>query len=165
RMLDRRCGRHVQRREHFDAVTSRDQLFVLGLTASVLGGVAGKENHDGMEVRPGQTSLPVVGMIRTGIANHLGPSDHPLFELVGKCRQRRLLHTEGTQAVPCKSNGDPATLLLDRNLSLRGRLRSLENRREPGPTPAEFPNDRNSYRPVRAGVRVRRMCWMSSSSS
>src|SRR6476620_1066945 len=32
--------------------------------------------------------------------------------------------------------------------------------------PAEvLRNDRNSYRPVSAGVRVNRMCWMSSNSS
>src|SRR5262245_39726428 len=153
RILERRCGRHVQRRQHSDAVTSRDQLFVLGLTASVFGGVASKENHDGMEVRAGQTSDPVVGMIRTGIANHLGPSDHPLFELVGKRRQRRLLHTQGTQAVPCKSNGDPALILLDRILGLRGRLRSLENCREPSPTPSGIPK-RQKLVPASEGRRT-----------
>src|SRR6185369_16855391 len=31
--------------------------------------------------------------------------------------------------------------------------------------PAGFRNVRNSYRPVRAGVRVSRMCWISSNSS
>src|SRR4051812_33931110 len=31
--------------------------------------------------------------------------------------------------------------------------------------PAASRNDRNSYRPVSAGVRVSRMCWMSSFSS
>src|SRR5262249_489761 len=56
-----------------------------------------------------------------------------------KRRQRRLLDAERTQAVPCKSNGDPALLLLDRIPGLRGRLRSLENRREPGPAPGGIP--------------------------
>src|SRR6185369_5028198 len=31
--------------------------------------------------------------------------------------------------------------------------------------PAGFRNERNSYRPVRAGVRVSKMCWISSNSS
>src|ERR1700704_3925806 len=31
--------------------------------------------------------------------------------------------------------------------------------------PAALRNERNSYRPVSAGVRVNRMCWMSSFSS
>ena len=53
---------------------------------------------------------------------------------------------------------------IDSTAALAESTRSISSRNQARP-PAALSKVRNSYRPVIAGVRVSRMCWMSSNSS
>ena len=53
----------VQRREHLHAFALRDEFVVLDLAALPLGGVAGEQYRNGMKIRAGKSSHPVVRMI------------------------------------------------------------------------------------------------------
>src|SRR6516164_5893380 len=72
-------------------------------------------------------------------------------------RARKPFHVNATVTQRCSCWTDSLACAADCAFSRMAASQALP--------PAAFPNDRNSYRPVRAGVRVRRMCWMSSSSS
>ena len=84
RIIERRRRLQIQRRKHLYAFAPRDELFVLGLAALALGGVAGEQDRDGVQVGAGQTAHPVVRMILSGIAEHLRAGDHALPELLRK---------------------------------------------------------------------------------
>ena len=95
---------------------------MLDLGAAALGGVAGEQDDDGVEVRAGETAHPVVRMILSGIAEHLRAGDHALLELFGKRGQRSLIHAERAQAVPGEGHRHPALVFFDRSVDFRGRL-------------------------------------------
>ena len=60
----------VQRREHLHALALCDEPVVLVLAALALSSVAGKQNDDGVKVRAGEATYPVVRMILSGVAEH-----------------------------------------------------------------------------------------------
>ena len=67
---------------------------MLGLAARPLGGIAGKQDRDGVKVRPGEAAQPVVWVVLSGIAEHFRAGDHALLEFFGKGRQRNFVHTQ-----------------------------------------------------------------------
>src|SRR4051794_17667713 len=68
RVVERRGRIEVERREHLHPLASRDELSMLRLAARALRTIAGEEDGDGVEVRAGQASHPMVGVIRTRVA-------------------------------------------------------------------------------------------------
>ena len=52
---------------------------MLGYAAPALRGVAGEQDDDGVEVRAGEATDPVVGVILSGVAEDLRPGDHALL--------------------------------------------------------------------------------------
>ena len=88
---------------------------MLRLAALALGFVAGEQDDDGVQVRAGQSSDPVVGMVLSGVAEHLRAGDHSLLELFGKRGQRSLVHAERPQPVPGEGHRHPALVLVDRS--------------------------------------------------
>ena len=131
-IVERRRRLQVQRREHLNAFAPRDELVVLRLAAPALGGIAGEQDRDGVKVRAGEASDPVVRMILSGVAEHLRAGDHALLELFGERGQRTLIHAKRAQAVPGEGHRHPALVLFDRSPHLRGRLHLFTNRRQPG---------------------------------
>src|SRR6185312_17293548 len=81
RVVERRGGVEVERREHLHPFASRDEPSMLGLATLALRTIAGEEDGDGVEVRAGQASHPMVGVIRARVAQDLRPGDHALLEL------------------------------------------------------------------------------------
>src|SRR2546430_16687767 len=71
RVVERRRRLQVQRREHLHALALRNEFVVLYLAATTLGSIAGEQDGDGVKVRAGEASHPVVRMILSGIAEHL----------------------------------------------------------------------------------------------
>ena len=132
RVAERWCRLQVQRRDHLYAFAPRDQLVMLGLAALPLGGVAGKQDRNGVKVGPGEAADPVVRMILSGVAEHLRAGDHSLLELLGKRGQRSFVHAQCAQAVPGEGHRHPAFVLVDRSLHRRGRLHLFTDRRQPG---------------------------------
>ena len=61
--------------------------FVLLPASLAFCNIAGEEDHDGMEVRTGESSHPVIRMIGAGGADDLGTGGHALTELLGKGRE------------------------------------------------------------------------------
>ena len=145
RIVERRRRLQVQRRKHLHALALRDEFFVLDLATAALGGIAGEQDDDGVEVRAGETAHPVIRMIFSGIAEHLRAGDHALLELLGERGQRSLIHAERAQAVPGEGNRHPALVLVDRS-SDRPRptapfRRIADSQARP---PVALRNDRNS---------------------
>ena len=134
RIVERRRRLQVQRGEHLNPFAPRDELIVLGQAALALSGVAGEQDGDGVKVRAGEASHPVVGMILSGVAEHLRAGDHALLELFGERGQRSLIDAECAQAVPGEGHRHPALVFFDRSQDFRGRLRLFTNRRQPGPS-------------------------------
>ena len=134
RIVERRRRLQVQRREHLHAFALCDELVVLGDAACALGGVAGKQDGDGVEVRAGEAAHPVVRMILSGVAEHLRAGDHALLELFGERGQRSLIHAKRAQAVPGEGHRHPAFVVFDRSHDFRGRLHLFKNRRQPCPS-------------------------------
>ena len=83
-VIERRRRLQIERRQQFHAFAARDQLLVLGPAALAFGGIASEEDDDGMQVSAGQSSDPIVGMIRAGIAEHFCAGRHALPELLWK---------------------------------------------------------------------------------
>ena len=109
RIVERRRGFEIERGKHFDAGESREQTLDAPPGAALaLRDVARKEDDDRVEVGARQSAHPIVGMVVARVAEHLGAGDHALAELLGKGRQRSLVHAERTQAVPGEGHGDPA---------------------------------------------------------
>ncbi len=106
---------------------------MLRLAALALCTIAGEEYGDGVEVRARQASHPMVGMIRTRVAEDLCPGDHALLELFGKRAQRRRIHPQCPQTVPGEAHGHPAAVFVHRGASLGGRLHRRQDTREPTP--------------------------------
>ena len=127
--------------------------------------IPGKQDCDGVKMRAGKLPHPVVRMItpvsprmsaRAGMPclNSSGkvasdvsstPSALRPFQVNASVTQRLSLSTEArTSAADCTV------------------LRSSLSHALP---PEALRNDINSYRPVSAGVRVSKMCWISSNSS
>ena len=82
RVVERRGGLEVERREHLHPLAPRDEFSCSACAALALRDVAGEEDGDGVEVRAGQASHPVVGMIRARVAEDLRAGDHALLELL-----------------------------------------------------------------------------------
>ena len=122
RVVERRGGVEVERREQLHSLASSDEFSMLRLATLALRAIAGKEYDDGVEVRAGQASNPMVGVIRTRVAKDLRPGDHALLELFGERVQRRRIHPQRPQTVPREGDGHPTLVLLDRGASLGGRL-------------------------------------------
>jgi hypothetical protein len=80
----------VERRKHFHAVASSDELRVLGRAPFTFRSVAREKNGDGMQVGTGQAAHPLVRMILPGVAEHGGARDHALAEFLGEAFDRRL---------------------------------------------------------------------------
>src|SRR5437762_3604512 len=134
RMAKRRRRLQVQRREHFHAGAPRDEFGVLRLAPSALRDVAGEQDDDGVEVRTRQTSDPVVGMIRAGVAENLRAGHHAVLELFWKRRQGDLIHTQRAEPVPGEGHGHPAMFPFDRSPDLGSRLYFLHDIGQPGPS-------------------------------
>ena len=86
----------------------RDEFVVLYLAATTLGSIAGEQDGDGVKVRPGEASHPVVRMVLSGVAEHLGAGDHALLELFGERGQRSLIDAKRAQAVPGEGHASPS---------------------------------------------------------
>jgi hypothetical protein len=123
----------IQRGEHLNPFAPCDELIVLSQAAPALSGVAGEQDGDGVKLRAGEASNPVVRMILSGVAEHLCAGNHALFELFGERGQRALIDAECAQAVPGEGHRHPALVFFDRSQDFRGRLRFLTNRGQPGP--------------------------------
>ena len=85
---------------------------VLAPASLTLLNVAGKEDHDGMEVRTGEASHPVIRMAGAGGADDAGAGCHALAELLGEGRERGLINAERSKAVPRKSDAYPSGVRL-----------------------------------------------------
>ena len=110
RVVERRGRLEIERRERFNPGELCRVLLVLANAALSFGDVAGKEDHDRVEVRAGKAAHPVIGMIGPGIAEDRGARRHPLTKLFGKRRQTCVIDAERTQAVPGEGDGDPARI-------------------------------------------------------
>src|SRR6478672_4707991 len=100
RVVERRRRLQVQRREHLHALALRNEFVVLYLAAITLGSITGEQDGDGVKVRAGEATHPVVRMILSGLAEHLRPGNHALLELFGERGQRALTDAKCAQAVP-----------------------------------------------------------------
>ena len=107
---------------------------MLYLAAATLGCIAGEQDGDGVKVRAGEASHPVVRMIFSGVAEHLRAGNHALLELFGERGQRTLIDAKCAQAVPGEGQRHPPLVFVDRSRDFRGRLRLLMNRRQPCPS-------------------------------
>ena len=107
RVPQRRDRLQVQSREGGHVGKPRGILLVLPDAALALGDVAGEEDDDGVEVRTGQASHPVVGVVGSRVSEDLRPSCHSLPKLFRKGGQRSLGDTEGPQPVPGEGDGHP----------------------------------------------------------
>src|SRR5260370_10686877 len=134
RLLEPRRRLQVQRREHLHALALRNEFVVLYLAAITLGSITGEQDGDGVKVRAGEATHPVVRMILSGIAEHLRPGNHALLELFGERGQRALIGAKCAQAVPGEGHRHPALIFFDRSHDFRGRLRLFTNHRQPGPS-------------------------------
>src|SRR5438132_13863122 len=92
----------------------RDQPLVLCLAPLSFLRIAGKEDNDGMKVRTGQASDPIVRMVRARVAEYLRTRYHALLELSRKAGQRALIHTQRSQTVPGESHQHPSLVLFER---------------------------------------------------
>ena len=93
-VLERRSGFEVERRERLHARELWRVLLVLPDAALAFRDVAREEDHDGVEIGTRQTAHPVVRMVRAGISQDRRARGHALSELLGKCRQRRVVHAQ-----------------------------------------------------------------------
>ena len=118
---------------------------MLCLAALALGGIAGEQDDDGVEVRAGEAAHPVVRMILSGVAEHLRAGDHALLELFGKRGQRSLVHAQCAQAVPGEGDRHPALVLVRPKLGSPRPIapcrRIADSQARP---PAALRNERNS---------------------
>ena len=55
---------------------------MLGLATPALRNVAGKQDCDGVKVWAGKAAHPVVRMVLSSVAKHLGSGDHALLKLL-----------------------------------------------------------------------------------
>jgi hypothetical protein len=94
RVVEGRCRLQIERREQLDPRAPREELLVLRQAALPLGAVAGEQDRDGVQVRAGESTHPVVRVIAPGVAQHLRPGDHALLELLGKGGQGGLVHPQ-----------------------------------------------------------------------
>ena len=123
----------VERREDLYSFESREQPFVLRLTAALLRRVACEENHDRVQLRTGKPAHPVIGMIRARIAENLRTRRHTLLELLRKSRERRFVHAERAKALPGEGDRYPSLVRFDRRACLLRGRHLVEHRPQPGP--------------------------------
>src|SRR5438094_2639658 len=87
---------------------------MLGARPLARRGVAREEDDDGVQVGTGESTHPLVGMVRTGITEDIRARCHALLKLLRKGGQRSLVHTERPQAVPGECHGHPSLVGFDR---------------------------------------------------
>ena len=108
RVIERWRCLEIQRREDIHSFKLREQPFMLRLTPAALRRVACEENHDRVQLPTGKPAHPVVGMIRTRIAEDLRTRRHTLLELLRKRCQRRFVDAQGAKAIPSEGHRYPS---------------------------------------------------------
>ena len=89
--------------------------------------VPGKEDNDGMKLRAGEISYPIVRVIHPCVAEYLRTRYHALLELLWKARQRALIHTQRSQTVPGESHRHPPVVFFDRSARLLNRMHRFKD--------------------------------------
>src|SRR5215469_11671180 len=93
---------------------------MLCFAALAFGHIASKKYCNGMKVRTGQITQPMVRMIRACYAEDSGASRQTLLKLLGEGGQRILIKPERAKPIPRESNGDPSSIRRVSTHGLRG---------------------------------------------
>ena len=94
--------------------------------------VPGEENDDRVQVGARKATHPMLGRIRTGIAEHLPrPRRHALLELLREGCKRFLVQSERAKSVPGESRRNPPLVLIDAVTHRRCRINLLFDCRHP----------------------------------
>src|SRR3984957_13895829 len=75
--------------------------------------IASKKNGDRVKLRPPKAADPIIRMVRASVTEDLPPHRHALPELLWKCHERGLIHSERPQSVPRERHGHPAFFQVD----------------------------------------------------
>src|SRR5262249_30850866 len=98
----------VQGRKSCNVGKLRGVSLVLLDAALSLRHIASEKDDDGVKVRAGQLTDPVIRMVGSRVSENFGPSCHSLPKLFRKGGQRLLGNTERPQPVPSKGHRHPA---------------------------------------------------------
>src|SRR5262249_47795438 len=135
----RRCLQ-VQRREGFHPGKARRVLLMHPDTAFAFGNIAGKEDHDCVQVATRQATHPIVRVVSARVPEDLSPSGHSLAEFFGKGSEGSLIDPELSQTVPGNCHRYPSSV---RRSATHYRLAGphlLDDAGQPGATFCRLPN-------------------------